>query len=102
MELEEQVMTLIVSAGSCRSMLMEALRYARQQDFTAAQSQVAQARVALQEAHSVQTRLIEADAGEGHQPVPIIMVHAQDHLMNAVLLMDLTQELIEVHKRLPH
>ncbi|MFQ1997819.1 PTS lactose/cellobiose transporter subunit IIA [Aeromonas veronii] len=101
MELEEQVMTLIVSAGSCRSMLMEAMRHSRNGEFEQAEQLVEQARAALHAAHSVQTKLIEADAGEGKLPVQIVMVHAQDHVMNAVLLMDLTQEMIAIHRRLP-
>ncbi|WP_429156560.1 PTS lactose/cellobiose transporter subunit IIA [Aeromonas allosaccharophila] len=101
MELEEQVMTLIVSAGSCRSMLMEAMRHSRNGEFEQAEQLVEQARGALHAAHAVQTQLIEADAGEGKLPVQIVMVHAQDHVMNAVLLMDLTQEMIAIHRRLP-
>ncbi|WP_303843969.1 PTS lactose/cellobiose transporter subunit IIA [Aeromonas sobria] len=101
MELEEQVMTLIVSAGSCRSMLMEAMRHSRNGEFEQAEQLVEQARCALHAAHAVQTQLIEADAGEGKLPVQIVMVHAQDHVMNAVLLMDLTQEMIAIHRRLP-
>lgn len=101
MDLEEQVMTLIVSAGSCRSMLMEAMRHSRRGEFEQAEQLVEQARGALHAAHAVQTKLIETDAGEGKLPVHIVMVHAQDHVMNAVLLMDLAEEMIAIHRRLP-
>ncbi|WP_108650207.1 PTS lactose/cellobiose transporter subunit IIA [Dongshaea marina] len=100
MDLEEKVMTLICSAGACRSLLMEALQKAREGAIPEAELRVEQARESLNAVHAVQTRLIEEDAGEGKLQVPIVMVHAQDQVMNAVLLMDLTKELIEVHRRL--
>ncbi len=35
--------------------------------------------MALNEAHLVQTKLIEGDAGEGKMKVSLVLVHAQDH-----------------------
>ncbi|KXF82050.1 PTS lactose/cellobiose transporter subunit IIA [Enterovibrio coralii] len=95
---EEYVMTLIVQAGQCRSMLMTAIREAKQGNFDAADTLVAQAKEALKDAHHIQTQLIEYDEGEGKLPVHIVMVHAQDHLMNAVLLMDLAGEIIDLRR----
>lgn len=95
---EEYVMTLIVQAGQCRSMLMTAIREAKSAQFDKADTLIKQAQIALKEAHHIQTRLIEFDEGEGKLPVYIVMVHAQDHLMNAVLLMDLATEIIDLRK----
>ena len=36
-----------------------------------------QSRMALNEAHLVQTKLIEGDAGEGKMKVSLVLVHAQ-------------------------
>ncbi|WP_434355616.1 PTS lactose/cellobiose transporter subunit IIA [Parasalinivibrio latis] len=95
---EEYVMTLIVQAGQCRSMLMNAMREAKQGNFESADALMGQAKEALKEAHHIQTQLIEFDEGEGKLPVHIVMVHAQDHLMNAVLLMDLAGEIIDLRR----
>ncbi|WP_162047510.1 PTS lactose/cellobiose transporter subunit IIA [Vibrio taketomensis] len=95
---EEWVMSLIVQAGQCRSMLMNAMREARQGNFTNAEELMQGAKSALKEAHHIQTQLIEFDEGEGKLPVHIVMVHAQDHLMNAVLLMDMAEEIIDLRK----
>lgn len=97
---EENVMMLIVNAGQCRSLLMNALAESRQGQFEKAEGLITEANAALNEAHKIQTSLIAYDSGEGKLPVQIVMVHAQDHLMNAVLLMDLTKEMIEIHKKL--
>ena len=84
-DLEETVMGLIINAGMSRSLCFEALR---------------QAAEAANAAHAVQTRLIEADEGEGKIPVTLILVHAQDHLMTAMLARELVTELIELHRKL--
>lgn len=97
-EYEEKVMMLLVNAGSARSQLMEAMKAARQQDFELSDVHIDGAQQALKAAHLIQTQLIEFDQGEGKLPVRIVMVHAQDHLMNAVLLMDMATEIIYLHK----
>lgn len=95
---EEWVMSLIVQAGQCRSMLMNAMREARQGNFANSEELIQGAKLTLKEAHHIQTQLIEFDEGEGKLPVHIVMVHAQDHLMNAVLLMDMAEEIIDLRK----
>ncbi|AUT26319.1 PTS lactose/cellobiose transporter subunit IIA [Escherichia marmotae] len=59
-----------------------------------------QSRMALNEAHLVQTKLIEGDQGEGKMKVSLVLVHAQDHLMTSMLARELISELIELHEKL--
>ncbi|CAI0855698.1 N,N'-diacetylchitobiose-specific phosphotransferase enzyme IIA component [Serratia entomophila] len=40
------------------------------------------------------------DEGVGKIPVSLILVHAQDHLMNAMLIQDLATDMIELYRRL--
>uniref|UniRef100_UPI001E528ECC PTS N,N'-diacetylchitobiose transporter subunit IIA n=1 Tax=Escherichia coli TaxID=562 RepID=UPI001E528ECC len=80
-ELEEVVMGLIINSGQARSLAYAALKQAKQGDFAAAKAMMDQSRMALNEAHLVQTKLIEGDAGEGKMKVSLVLVHAQDHLM---------------------
>ncbi|MCH1622954.1 PTS lactose/cellobiose transporter subunit IIA, partial [Enterobacter hormaechei] len=47
----------------------------------------------------MQTKLIEQDAGEARQPMTLIMVHAQDHLMNSLLARELSEEIIHLYQR---
>ena len=49
--------------------------------------------------HQMQTQLIEQDAGEARQPMTLIMVHAQDHLMNSLLAREFSEELIHLYQR---
>ncbi|WP_313081735.1 PTS lactose/cellobiose transporter subunit IIA [Atlantibacter sp.] len=101
MDLENEVMELIANAGYARSLVFQAIRCAReQQDFAQAKEFMHQAQQALSSAHHVQTRLIEMDEGSGKIPVHLVMVHAQDHLMNAIMLMELGQEIIALHQKI--
>ena len=99
-ELEEVVMGLIINSGRARSLAYGALKMAKQGDFESAKAMMDQSRLALNEAHLVQTKLIEGDQGEGKMKVSLVLVHAQDHLMTSMLARELVTELIELHEKL--
>ncbi len=98
MDMESTVMALIIYAGEARSESMEALRAARKREWLRADSLLAAASDAARQAHRIQTRLIGADEGVGKTPVNLIMVHAQDHLMNAMLYRELIEEIITLYR----
>ena len=96
---EEVGMGLIINSGQARSLAYAALKQAKQGDFEAAKTMMEQSRMALSEAHLVQTQLIESDEGEGKMKVSLVLVHAQDHLMTSMLARELVAELIELHEK---
>ncbi|MCO7510424.1 PTS lactose/cellobiose transporter subunit IIA [Serratia fonticola] len=101
MDLENEVMELIANAGYARSLVFQAMRFAREEeDFVQAEQYMQQAQEALSGAHHVQTKLIEMDEGSGKIPVHLVMVHAQDHLMNAIMLMEMGREIIALHQKI--
>lgn len=100
MDMETTVMELIIHAGEARSCSMQALRAARGYDWQEADAQLTAASVAAKAAHKIQTALIGADEGVGKVPVNLILVHAQDHLMNAMLCRELAEEIIGLHRQL--
>jgi PTS system cellobiose-specific IIA component len=95
--LEEAVMEIIVNAGQSRSLCFEALHAARQGNIDEAKSLLREADGYARQAHKMQTKLIEQDAGR--QPMTLIMVHAQDHLMNSLLARELSEEIIHLYQR---
>ncbi|EMF1895251.1 PTS lactose/cellobiose transporter subunit IIA [Enterobacter roggenkampii] len=97
--LEEAVMEIIVNAGQSRSLCFEALNAARQGNIDEAKSLLREADGYARQAHKMQTKLIEQDAGEARQPMTLIMVHAQDHLMNSLLARELSEEIIHLYQR---
>ena len=97
--LEEAVMEIIVNAGQSRSLCFEALHAARQGNLDEAKSLLREADGYARQAHKMQTKLLEQDAGEARQPMTLIMVHAQDHLMNSLLARELSEEIIHLYQR---
>ena len=97
--LEEAVMEIIVNAGQSRSLCFEALHAARQGNLDEAKSLLREADGYARQAHKMQTWLIEQYAGEARQPMTLIMVHAQDHLMNSLLARELSEEIIHLYQR---
>ncbi|MGK9171775.1 PTS N,N'-diacetylchitobiose transporter subunit IIA [Yokenella regensburgei] len=97
--LEEIVMGLIINAGQARSLAWTALKHAKAGDVETARTLMAESHAALNSAHRVQTQLIESDAGEGKMKVSLVLVHAQDHLMTAMLARELIAELIELYEK---
>ncbi len=99
-EFEEIIMGLIINSGQARSIAYAALKKAKQGDFAQAKKMMEQSRVALNEAHKIQTRLIGDDQGLGKTKVSLVLVHAQDHLMTSMLARELVTELIELHEKI--
>ncbi len=100
-DLEKTIVELLVHAGSARSHALMALQHARNSDFQTAQILMAESQQAIKEAHTIQTTLIGLDEGCGKLPVNLITVHAQDHLMNAMVIQDLASDMIELYRRTP-
>jgi PTS system cellobiose-specific IIA component len=79
---------------------MSAIQFARKKQWQQADEALAASLEASKGAHHIQTQLIGADEGCGKVPVTLILVHAQDHLMNAMLCRDLAEEIVLLRKEL--
>lgn len=96
--IEEVIMGLIVHAGNARSISMQAIQEAKKGNFDEAKELLENANEEFLEAHKVQTEMIQNDINGGKTPMSLLMVHAQDHLMNALTVKDLSEEIIELYK----
>lgn len=101
MENQEQIVfQLILFGGNGRSAAMEAIAAAKQGDVRKARGKLQEAADALNEAHKLQSSLIQAEVKGEKQGVSLLMVHAQDHLMNALTVKDLAAEFVDLHERM--
>ncbi|WP_340617615.1 PTS lactose/cellobiose transporter subunit IIA [Xenorhabdus entomophaga] len=101
MDLEQQIIELLVHAGSARSSALMALQQAKEGNFQQAEVLMEESRQETRAAHVIQTKLIGLDEGCGKLPISLITVHAQDHLMNAMVIQDLADNMIDLYRRLP-
>ncbi|GLB32916.1 PTS cellobiose transporter subunit IIA [Lacrimispora amygdalina] len=99
MDIEMIVMKLVVNGGNARSTAIEALRAAKAGDFKKADELMEEADTILKEAHEIQTEMIQNELNGNKVEVGLLMVHAQDHLMNAMTVMDLCKEMIDILRK---
>jgi PTS system cellobiose-specific IIA component len=99
MDYQEIIFKIIVNGGDARSHSMEAIQFAKQGKIAEARDALSKAYDNLGEAHKVQTGLIQDEAAGKSMEVSLLMVHAQDHLMNAITIKDLAQEFVDMYEK---
>lgn len=98
--LEAVIFQIILHGGNGRSAAMEAMQAAKQGDFEGARQKLKEADNAMNEAHHIQTSLIQGEIRGEKTEISLLMVHAQDHLMNAMTVKDLAGEMVELYQRI--
>ncbi|WP_125590736.1 PTS lactose/cellobiose transporter subunit IIA [Companilactobacillus jidongensis] len=96
----EVAMGLIVNGGSAKSSAFEAIHAAKKSQFTLADQKLKESDQFLIKAHNVQTQMLTDEANGEHAKVSLLMVHAQDHIMNAITFRDLAGEIVDLYKKL--
>ncbi len=99
MKNETEIFTLILHGGNGRSAAMEAIYAAKSGDLVEAKAKIEEAKIALNEAHHLQTTLIRQEINGESVDMSLLMVHAQDHMMTAITVKDLATELVDVYER---
>ncbi len=95
----EVVMNLIMAGGNAKSSAFEAIRAAKSGTYDIAKAKLAEADQFLAQAHEAQTGMLTAEAQGRHAEVTLLMVHAQDHVMNAITFRDLAGEIVALYER---
>lgn len=99
-EILEIVMGLIMHGGDAKSSAMEAIHAAKSGNFEEAEDKITAAEDGLTKAHGYQTTLLTKEANEDSVEITLLMVHGQDHLMNAITVKDLAIEVIDVYRKI--
>lgn len=97
---EDVVMNIIMYSGNCKSRALQAINCAKKGDYQTANDLIKEANTNLLEAHKTQTYLITQEINGKNIPIKLLMVHAQDHLMNVILAKDLAIEFIELYQKI--
>lgn len=97
---EEVSMQIILHGGNARASAYEAIAFARKGDVPLAEKTLQDAEKELQAAHLIQTKALQIWNAEENINIPLIMIHAQDHLMTAMAEKNLITELIYLYKKL--
>ena len=89
---------LIMNSGEARSMAMESIAEAKKGNIENARNLLTQAREEINKAHKYQTDLIQAEANGEENDINVLLIHSQDHLMTAMVILDLAGEFIDVYE----
>lgn len=100
MDNQEIIMGIIVNGGNARSNAMRAIAAAKKGNLEEANQFMELASEDLNKAHRIQTDLIQAEARGDKAEISLLMIHAQDHLMNAMTVKDLATEMIHMHEKI--
>lgn len=94
------IMGLIINGGNAKSDAMEAIQAAKIEDFDLADQKLKDSDKALVEAHHSQTSMLTAEASGEKANLSLLLIHGQDHLMNAITFRDMAAEVVDVYKKM--
>lgn len=89
---------LIGYAGDAFSNFFQAVEMARKGEIDEANRLMKEGKTQLAKAHQAQTQLLATEAGGEDIAYSVILVHAQDHLMTAIMYERIAKEFIELYK----
>ncbi len=98
--MEEKIFTIIASSGEANGLIQEAFILTQEGKYEEAMKKIDESNEVLIGAHHIQTELINNEAQGIKNEIGILMVHAQDHLMNVVLAKQLIKNMIDMQKEL--
>ena len=98
-QLEMAIMNIIINAGDCKNHAYMALNLVNEGNYEEADKELGLANDALGKAHDAQTEMLQKEAAGEKVDFSILFVHAQDHLMNAMLAMQLVEKMIKIQRR---
>jgi PTS system cellobiose-specific IIA component len=97
--LETVIFTIIGRSGEAKSAALESIQAAKNGNFEEAEGLLEESRTKLGQAHVEQTKLIQNEANGEKVEISLLIIHAQDHLMNAINMKDLAVEFVELYKK---
>lgn len=98
MTAEDIIMALVVNGGNARSLALKAVEAAKDKDFEKAEELMRESGDFLGKAHEFQTQMIQDEINESKTEISMILIHGQDHLMNAMTVNDLATQMIEMYR----
>ncbi|WP_409176254.1 PTS lactose/cellobiose transporter subunit IIA [Brevibacillus fortis] len=100
MDHTDVIFQLILHGGNARSLAMEAIALAKNRDLPGAEDALKRAGEELGRAHQNQTALIQKEISGEKTEISMLLIHAQDHLMNAITVKDLATEFVELYSQI--
>lgn len=98
--LSQSIMELIFYAGNAKSMALQAVMKAEDNQLTEAKNMMEEAKQEIHKAHEIQTNLMTKEIQGEPIEKSILLIHSQDHFMSANTTIELGERLIKIHEKL--
>ncbi|ASA26427.1 PTS lactose/cellobiose transporter subunit IIA [Paenibacillus donghaensis] len=96
--MEQVAMELISKSGEARSLAFQALQEAKAGRTDEAALLMKESLICSKQAHKAQSKLLFSESEGNKTEITVLLIHAQDHLMNSLLAQELIKEIIELHE----
>lgn len=91
---------IIAHSGDALDYFQKAINCIKENDSTGADNNMQSGRLCMTEAHKVQTKLLVSESNDENVDLSVILLHAQDHLMNTLQYERIAKEFIEMYKKM--
>lgn len=91
---------IISNVGMAKNKYMEATKYARDKAFDLANKAITEGDKHYLEGHKSHARLIQKESQGDNLTINLLLIHAEDQLMNAETIKILAEELIAVYQHM--
>lgn len=98
--MDEKIMEIIINAGEIRYYAHEALSRANEGRFEETQPLLQKSLDYVEKAHELQNQLLFSESRGEDVPVTLLLMHAEDHFMNAVTERNLIIEMIALRRQM--
>lgn len=100
-DLRRESLEIISNVGSARSYYIEAIGYAKQNNFEKAYDSIKNGVEAFRKGHNIHSRLVFDEASNiNDDNLNLILIHAEDLLMSAEGFKIISMEFVDLYKRL--
>ncbi len=99
-EVELVCFKMIAALGAARSAFMEAIVQAKKGHFEEASSLIEEGQQQRLKGHEIHFELLQKDSSGNRVPFSLLLLHAEDQLMNAELLQVTSEEVVALYQRL--
>ena len=96
----EKEFEIILSAGDSKTSSIEAIERARVFEFEEAWALIRKSETEMVAAHQFEKDLITEEANNSGKQYGVLMMHAQDHLMTAIIFLEMAQQMIKIYEEL--
>lgn len=97
--MENTLMELVCFAGNAKSMALQAVMKAENNDQGKAKELLQQAKDELHKAHTIQTDLMTKEIQGEEIEKSILLIHAQDHFMAANTVIELAERFLKLYEK---